>query len=884
MARKLPRLLLWLFRGSEAALGDVLEERANGRGTLWAWRQALSVVAPRRHVLITIRKPRDRWTGMLTNLWSDIRYAVRTFRRHPGFTAAAVTPIALGIGINTGMFSILDGLALRSLPAPEAHELVSIHQHLRGVPNRNSHGTDSMFAAPEYRSYRDGTQTLSGLMGYSVPWTVTLGGESPQEVEGALVTCNYFDVLQVRPAIGAGFTPASCDAPGAPPAVILGHDLWTRTFAANLDIVGKTVTLNRRSFVVVGVAPAGFDGIDVLRVTLFVPTSSQPALGPDADADFYRDANTSWLSLVGRRRPGVGMAQVRAELGVIARRIDQHQPGRTTTLTVAQATALSAPEPRRNILSVAAVVLAAFGLVLLIACANVANLLLARAAGRTKEIALRLSLGASRSRLIQQLLTESVIIALAGGAVGSVLAVWSFEGLLAVVLSSLPGSIPPVRIDGHPSVGVFWFAFGLTIATGLVFGLAPALQASTQDLLTAMKQDAAGSGRRTAGWLRGMLVGVQVLVCTVLLISAGLLLRGLYAAQMVEPGFDYRHVTVASFDLGRSGYDQMRAGTFQRQLLESVRALPGVEAVAQVAWTPLSPGHRRSMFHLPGQEPWLPIDVNDVSPEYFSLIAIPIVRGHTFTSEELGDGSRAVIVTEATARRYWPGADPIGQTIVRRVSPTQEVSLVVVGVAKDAQVLNLGETAASYVYLPATPRVQSRLGLLVRSRIPFAGLAAGIRASARKLDSGLVVQVSRLEENLDVWRTLSRLVATLAGSLSVLALALASVGVYGVVSYVVSRRLREVGIRMMLGATASDVQGMILRQTLCPVVIGVAIGIGVAAGASQILSSVLFGVSRFDPIAFIAAPLCLVGVAAAASLIPARRAMRVDPMTTLRYE
>src|SRR5207248_4137146 len=239
MAHKPPRLLLWLFPGSEAELGDVLEERAAGRGTLWVWRQALSTVHVRRHRVIARTQPRDRWMGMISNLWSDIRYAVRTFRRNPGFAAAAIVPIALGIGINTGIFSILDGLALRPLPAPEAKELVSIYQQFQGVPHRGSHGSDSMFSVPEYRSYRDGTQTLSGLMAYSVPWKVTLGGASPQEIEGALVSCNYFDVLRVRPAIGAGFTAANCDAPGAPPAVILGHDLWTRAFAADPDIVRK---------------------------------------------------------------------------------------------------------------------------------------------------------------------------------------------------------------------------------------------------------------------------------------------------------------------------------------------------------------------------------------------------------------------------------------------------------------------------------------------------------------------------------------------------------------------------------------------------------------------------------------------------------------------
>ena len=765
MARKLPRVVLWLFRGSDAELGDVMEEHANGKGLLWVWRQTLSTLSARCRRMTTPGTERQRRTAMLQNLWGDVRYAMRTFRRSPGFTAAAVIPIALGIGINTGIFSILDAVALRPMPAPSAHELVSVYQQLQGVQQRTVHGSRSMFSTPEYRSYRDRTQTLSGIMGYSMPWTVTLGGESPQEINGVLVTCNYFDLLQLPVAIGAGFTAANCEAPAASPTVILSYDLWTRVFAADPGIVQKTITLNRQTFAVVGVAPDGFHGIDFLHAAFFAPVSTLASLQPDRN--YFRDEHTSWLSLVGRRKPPAGMAQVRAELGVIAKQIDQQQPGRTTTLSVATATSLSLPEARQGVLTVAGVVLAAFGLVLLIACANVANLLLARAAGRTKEIAVRLSVGASRGRLIQQLLTESVMISLAGGVAGSLLTWWSFQGLLALILSALPGQIPALSIDAHPNMSVLWFALALSVTTGIVFGLAPALQGSKQDLHTVMKQDGAGSGRRTGGRLRGVLIGAQVAVCMVLLISAGLLMRGLYAAQTVEPGFEYRNVAVVSFDLRGSGYDERKAFAFQSQLMERVSSLPGVDAVAHVGLTPLSPGRRQTMFRLPGQQQWHEIDFNNVSPGYFSLIAIPIVRGRTFTADELSDASRAVIVTAATARRYWPGRDPIGQTLVMGVDwNQQEVPLAVVGVAKDAQVSRVAETDSSYMYLPATPRAQNRLSLLVRSqtevrrarRPPFVPPRGNsIRASW----SGS----NRLEENLDFWRTVSRLVAGLSGSL-----------------------------------------------------------------------------------------------------------------------
>ena len=565
---------------------------------------------------------------------------------------------------------------------------------------------------------------------------------------------------------------------------------------------------------------------------------------------------------------------------MIASQIDREQPGRTTTLNIAPATSLSLPEARRDLLGLASVILAAFGLVLLIACANVANLLLAGAAGRTKEIAVRLSVGASRGRLMQQLLTESLMIALAGGVAGSLLAWWSFKGLLAVVLSALPGTIPALSIDANPNLTVLWFGLGLSVATALVFGMVPALQASRQDVQSVLKQDGAGSGRRAGGWLRGSLIGVQVAVCMVLLVSAALLLRALYAAQTAEPGFDYGPISVASFDLQGPAYDDRRVAAFQQELIDRVHALPGVEAVARVSKIPLSPGHRQDMFRLPSSEAWHEVDMNLVSPGYFSLIGIPIVRGRTFLPSEIGDTSRAVIVTEATARRYWPGIDPVGRTVLMGQGSKP---LEVVGVAGDAQVRD-DRPDGIELHVPAGRRgCQRRLLLLVRGQ-NFASLASGVRELTRQLDPAILVRVNRLEENLDFWRTLSRLTAGLAGSLSLLALVLASLGVYGVVSCLVSRRRREMGIRMVLGATARDVQTLILRQTLVPVAIGAVIGIAGAAAASQVLESVLFGVSPFDAIAFIGAPLFLLAVAASATLLPARQALKLDPMTTLRYD
>jgi predicted permease len=875
------RWIQWLFRigrASEAELGDIQEEFASGhRSVFWMVRQIVSVIrTPRPRIAFN-----EGRTRVLSNFWSDVRYTLRTFRRNPGFALAALVPIALGVGINTGVFSILNNVAFRSLPVPNPTELVNVYQEFQGVKKRRVHGARIMFSMPEYREYRDATRTLSGLAAYSMPWTVALGGESPQELEGVLVTCNFFDVLQLRPAIGVGLTPANCDSPGAPPAVVLSHALWTRIFAADPQIIRQAITLNGQSVAVVGVAPEGFDGLQLTKAAFFASTSlargqldKVPIL-----LDFQDDPQLSWLTLLGRRQRGVDLSQVRAELAGIAGRIDRQQPGRTTVVNVAPATALSLPHARQEFFSLAAVVMAAFGLVLLIACANVANVLLARAASRTMEIATRLSIGASRGRLIRQLLTESLTIALLGGVAGSIVAWWSFQTLFARLPSQVPGDISQPRIDAYPDPTALCFALGLIVITALVCGIVPALQASRPDLHGAMKQGGAYDRGQRSGWLRGTLIAVQISVCMVLLASAGLLLRALYAAYTIDPGFDSHNVAVVSYALRGSRWDDARVATFQRQVRERIQSLPGVQSVAQTSKVPLSPGRQQTTFSLSNDGDEFLVDTNEVSPEYFSLVGIPILRGRSFTTAELQGASRAVIVSEATARRYWPGHDPVGRTILM-----EGTQLEIVGVAKDAHVSHLAETESSYMYLPAGPSAQRGLRTLVRSQADFAALARSVTAAARDLDPELVVRVNRLEGNLDYWRGLSRLTASLSGALSLLALLLAAIGVYGVVSYMVNRRRREVGIRMALGASSRDVRHLIVGQTFQPIAIGALIGLAAASAASRAIDSVLFGISPFDPIAFVGATVFLIGVAALATILPIRGALKVDPVTTLRYE
>jgi predicted permease len=531
----------------------------------------------------------------------------------------------------------------------------------------------------------------------------------------------------------------------------------------------------------------------------------------------------------------------------------------------------------------------AFGLVLLLACANVANLLLARATGHSREIAVRFALGASRARIVQQLLTESVLIALAGGALGSVMAMWSVQGLVVLALSTLPAELPALAIDASPDFRVLVFALIASLVTGVACGLAPAIQASRRDLHTTMKQDApSAGGHRSHTRLQSVLLGVQVSVCMVLMIAAGLLLRGLQAAQTVEPGFDYADVASVSFDLTGAGYDAERAIVFNRQLMERSRSLPGVRAAAQALFTPLYPATMQISVRMPGQAQHTPIPINVVSPGYFSLVGIPIVRGRAFVDADLADGSTAVIVTEATARRYWPDRDPLGQTIAwNSATPGGDIrpfSFQVVGVAKDAQLRDIGEIPSSYLYLPAVPLWQPRLQLLVSGRTELAALEEGIRAAASDLDAALLVRIAPLEANLELWRKLGRLVSTLSTSLGALAIALAAVGIFGVVSYFVGQRLREIGIRITLGASSRDVLALILRRTMRPVVVGAIIGVALAAAATRLLTSVLFGVSPVDPIGLGGASLFVMAVALAAGVLAARPALRSDPLAALRHE
>jgi predicted permease len=864
MSRKLPAVLRWLFRvrfgnAADYFLGDIEEEYAAGLSRWWVWRQLWSAYVP---VVETKKRRRE----MFSSMWKDVHFAIRTLERSPGFAAIAILSIALGVGINSAIFSLLNAAALRPLPVPGADQLVSVYQDIRGHKvSRSVHGEASMFSTSEYETYRDTNHVFSGVIAYGPTLTATLGGESPRQIMGQYASCNYFDVLGESPRLGRGFAGSDCAGAGTGAVVVLSDDLWRSAFASDPAIIGKPVLLNRQPFTVAGVARPGFRGTEVMYSAFWVPVTIQPRLEAD-DSRTFANPNMSWLVMLGRTKPAKSLAEVKADLSVIASRIDQSQSGRTTTLSVATANFASMPEARMLVLGVGGVILVAVAMVLLIVCTNLANLLLARGVGRQKEIAIRMSVGASRARLIRQLMTENLIIATLGGALGCAAMFAAFGAVLRGIASRLPKSIPDFSLNVAPDARVLMYSLALTIATAIVFGLVPALRAT--------KIRAGIAGERRNGFLRGGLVGLQVAVSMMLLIAAGLMLRGLYAAQTIDPGFEMKNTLAVTFGLRNQGFDGARAARFQRDLKDRLAALPGVDGVAQARVTPLSDNHVATDVTPSGTSESFLAEVNYVSPEYFSLLGLPITRGRTFRPHE----ANVVIVTESAARRFWAGEDPIGKTI----KDTWDVVFQVIGVAKDEQVSHLGRSNETYVYFPPDEKdAQRSFTLLVHSKVDQ---QAAIRRVFHDVDPNLAFDVAPLEDNLDWWRTPARIVGILAGGLGALALLLASMGIYGVAAFAVSRRVKEIGIRMALGADGSAVRRIILRQGLRPVLIGAVVGIAGCAGVSQVLKGMLYGVSAYDPVAFVGVPMLLIGIAWLATHVPAQRATKVDPMVALRYE
>ncbi|HKH43479.1 MAG TPA: ABC transporter permease [Thermoanaerobaculia bacterium] len=815
----------------------------------------------------------------MENLLQDIRYGIRILIKQPVFTTVAVLSLALGIGANTAIFSLVDALLWRSLPVEHPETLVSLY-----TKDEKNPGFVPL-SHLNWKDYRDMSRSFSGVLGYTfAPVSVQTGGE-PALAFGVLASGNYFDLLGIHAALGRTFLPEEDGQPGAHPVVVVSHRFWKESLAGDPRAVGKPLTINGSGYTVIGVAPESFTGTDIgAAPQLWVPMAMNRQIQPNEAFNWFEKRRGLMMNAIARLRPGVTPEEAQAEIATIGQRLQRDYPednkGRTAQLVPLAEAALN-PGNRNAARAGTSLLMAVVGLVLLIACANVSNLLLAQAAARRREIAVRLSQGAARGRLIRQLLTESLLLSLLGGAVGLLIANW-VQALLPKLVPQ--GGLFPLDLGLSLDLRVLAFTLGVSLLTGLVFGLVPALQASKADLVSALKnKDQAETGKIRGFGIRGALVAGQVALSLVSLIAAGLFVRSLGEMRRIDPGFPADHLAVASFDVGLQGWDQSRGEQLYRDVRERIAALPGVTAAALAQAGPFQGSFLRSVF-LEGEqsaENGVLMQVNTVTPELFDTMGVRIVRGRAFTEADRQGAPGVVIVNETMAERFWPGQDPIG----KRFHFFGDDPVEVVGIAKTIKYNALGEQPQPYVYEPLAQRYVTNITLVVRSQRSPENVLPAIRREMREMAPTMpLVNVAAVPELLNDSLGLMRTGASLLALFGILALALASVGLYGVMSFSVTQRSREIGVRMALGAQQRDVLRLVLRQGLTVVGVGLLAGLLLAFGATRLVAGMLFGVTATDPMAFGVTSAVLALVALGATLIPALRAISVSPLLAIRYE
>ena len=814
---------------------------------------------------------------MLTSTFHDLRYSLRALLKHRNFTTAALLTLALGIGINTSIFTLLYSVAFRPLPVKNPDRVVNVNQTLEGEFDRQVEGSVELLSYPEYLNYRDGVAGVSGLAASS-DVELYLGGSNVERINGLMVTDNYFSLLGGGSALGRTFFDKEFSdkyrqAPLPSPVAVLSYGFWQRRFGSDQSVIGTSITLNRQRFTVLGVAARDFRGAELTVPDVWIPVTMQPALMPESK--FLELPNCSWLSVVGRLKDGVSLQQLQAEMQLVAAQMDQEYPGRKLTVNVMPGSYLSSPEVRSEGIPIAIMVLGAVGLVLLIACANVSNLMLARAAARRKEIAVRLALGASRWRLIRLLLTESLLLAVLGGVLGLFLAVL----VPPILLSVIPEA--DLDIDFNPNATVFAYMFLISLITGVAFGLVPAIQSTKPNLTTALRATKS-QPRLSRPHLRNLLVIGQVAVSLVLLIGAGLLVRGLQQAQSTDLGFDQKNLVVVSMDLTTQGYDEARAANFHSQLSDRLKALPGIRSVSVAQTVPFA-GGRDETIDIEGGGSALSVSANEVSAEYFQTLGIPLRRGRYFTDEDARSGQSPAVISQAMSNRFWPGTDPMGP-IAKRFKDRAGRSHEVIGVVADISSRQIGKLDGPFFYTPASPSKLTGHSFVLRTNEnQSAGLSA-IREVARSLDTDAFISVEPLEENVRRGLEPARVGAWFSGTVSLLALLIAATGIYGMLSYHVVERTSEIGIRMALGAERRNVVLLIVSDGMKLAGVGIVIGVAAAFVLTKVMSSLLFGLGQADAFTFATVSIGALAVALLACYIPARRATKVDPLVALRNE
>jgi len=804
----------------------------------------------------------------MPNIFHDLRYAFRSLLKHRNFTVAALLTLALGIGINTSIFTLLYSLAFRELPVKDPERVVNVYQRFEGEFSREVEGSPSFSSYPEYLNYRDRVHGLAGLAASS-DLKLNLGGNPVEKISGLLVTDNYFSVLGGTSAVGRTFYDKECAAPLPCPIAVLSYGFWQRRFGSDSSVIGTSIVLNRQRFTVVGVAAPDFRGTEMTVPEVWLPLTANE--GVMSESNFTSRPNLSWLSVVGRLQDNVSAKQVQAEMQLVASQMDLEYPGRKSTVEVMPGSYLNSPEVRSEGMPVAMLVMAAVGLVLLIVCANVSNLMLARGSARRKEIAVRLALGASRWRLVKLLMTESLLLAVLGGTAGLFLSL-----LLPPILISLVPELG-LDIDLKPNATVFLYMFSISLITGVVFGLAPAIQSTKPDLTDALRSGNRARGSRPR--LRNLLVIGQVAVSLVLLIGAGLLVRTLQRAQSSDVGFDSKKLMVLSMDVSALGYDEARVTTLREQLAERLKTVPQIKEVSSAQIMPFA-GRRDDAIDIEGQGSGISVNANLVSPTYFQTLGIHLQHGREFTDEDVRSGQSPAVITHAMANRFWSEADPIGKHFRDGDGAWHEI----IGVVSDISSTHVGRVDGPLFYTPDSLVHLAANSFVLRTDGNLNSGVNAVREAARSIDKDAFVTVEPLEENVRRALEPARTGAWFSGAVSLLALIIAATGIYGMLSYNVIERTSEVGIRMALGAQQRNVLLLIVGDGMKLAAIGTAIGLAVAVILTKVLGSVVFGVSTTDTLAFAAVAIGALVVALIACYIPARRATKVDPLVALRRE
>ena len=817
----------------------------------------------------------ERGLPSIEDLGQDLRYAIRILRKSPAFTAVAVVTLALGIGANTAIFSIVNAVLLQAFPYPDPNQLVLIFN----VP-LNQPDALSALSNREFTQCREQNRVFSEMAGNSFHDLTLTGAGEPSIVNTADVTPEIFSLLSAKPLAGRTLLPED-GKQGAAPVVVVSENLWHSHFGSDLALIGQSITLDMRPFTVVGILPASFHYPDgAPRQDVWISVAQDPLFGPR-----LFQPGSRVLSGIGRLKPGVSVAEAQAEMNTLGMRLAKEFPAEDSGLTIRI-------EPYRqfvvgDVKSPLLILLGAVGLVLLIACANIANLLLSRATSRGREIAVRIALGAGRARIVRQLLTESALLGLLGGVAGVLLAAWG--------VWSLRPFLPPgvILINSiHIGGSVLAFALLLSLAAALAFGLAPALLATPSNLQANIKEGGDRTGQRGGQNVRSFLAIAEISLAMVLLVAGGLLIRSFALVTVVNPGFDPRNVTEAEVSLPQFQYATPQQWTaFSNELLERLHAQPGLRDSALGGPLPMDrQGEATFAFSIVGNPPLPPgrsptADYATVSPDYFRIMGIPLLRGRFFSDQDSPSNPKAAIISETLARRYFPNLDPLGRRMMFGFPPDDSVSREIVGIVGDVRDAALSRKPGPMMYVPFAQAPLYGAEVVVRSSLSASSVATGIREAVRSIDKNLpVTDIEPLNDALGKSISQERFRTFLLGSFSAIALVLAAVGIFGVMSYSASQRTREIGIRMALGAGRGEVLRLILGQGMKLALFGLGIGVVAALLLTRLMSSLLYSVSATDPVTIASVTIILLSVALTACYIPARRAMRVDPMVALRHE